>query len=81
MLCDTSVRITLAKQHRTKSSLANASRVLQHSVEYRCKVTGRAADNAQHFRRRRLLFQRLPQLVEQPGVLDGDDGLSSEVFK
>jgi len=50
-------------------------------VEYRCKVTGRAADNAQHFRRRRLLFQRLPQLVEQPGVLDGDDGLSSEVFK
>src|SRR5215472_1984735 len=51
ILCGTSVCITFTKQHRTKRSLANASRVLQHSVEYRCKVTGRAADNAQHFRR------------------------------
>jgi hypothetical protein len=49
-------------------------------VGMRGKVTRRAADNAQHFRPRRLLLQRLPQLVEQPGVLDGDDSLGSEVL-
>src|SRR6516162_9378986 len=80
MHCDALVCITFAKQHVAKCRLANAGRVLQHSVEYRCKVTGRAADNAQHFRRRRLLLQRLPQLIEQPRVLDGDDGLGSEVL-
>ena len=39
----------------------------------------------QHFRRRRLLLQRLSQIVsalaqfvEQPRVLDGDDGLGGE---
>ena len=34
----------------------------------------------QHLRRGRLLLQRLPQFIEQPRVLDGDDGLSGEVL-
>ena len=34
----------------------------------------------EHFRGRRLLLQRLPQLVEQPRVLDGDDGLGGKIL-
>ena len=41
----------------------------------------------QHLRGRRLLLQRfaqivgaLAQLIEQPGVLDGDDGLIGEIL-
>src|SRR5262245_28893176 len=33
MQCDTSVFISVPKQHRTKYCLANASRILQHGVE------------------------------------------------
>src|SRR5262249_2637090 len=50
-------------------------------------VRGRIADYLEHFARRGLLFQRfgqivgaLAQFVEQPRVLDGDDGLRREVF-
>ena len=34
----------------------------------------------QHLGGRGLLLQRLPQLIEQPRVLDGDDGLRGEVL-
>ena len=43
-------------------------------------VAGRAGDHLQHLGGRGLLLQRLAQLVEQAGVLDGDDGLLGEVF-
>ena len=39
----------------------------------------RARDDAQHLRGGRLLLQRFAQLVEQPRVFDGDDGLGGEV--
>jgi hypothetical protein len=41
--------------------------------------TRRTADHAQHVGGRCLLLQRLTQLVEQPRVLDGDDGLCGEI--
>ena len=52
-----------------------------------CKIKLRAADNLEHVGSRGLLLQRLSkvggaltQFVEQPRVLDGDDGLSGEVL-
>ena len=50
--------------------------VLKHGV----KIEGRAANNVENIGSRRLLLQRLPQFVEQPRVLDGDDSLSSETL-
>src|SRR5262245_20473503 len=47
-------------------------------VEYRLDVGRRLADNAQDLTRRRLLFQRLLRLVEQPNVLNGDNRLVGE---
>jgi hypothetical protein len=43
------------------------------------QLAWRRADDAQHISSGRLLLQRLSKLVEQPRILDGDDGLSGEV--
>ena len=45
-----------------------------------CKLKVGAADDFQYVGGGRLLLQRLPQLIEQPRVLDGDNGLGGEVF-
>src|SRR4029077_15853032 len=45
------------------------------------QVERRAADDLEHVGGGGLLLERLPQLVEQPGVFDGDDGLFGEVCK
>ena len=79
--------IALASETDAELGLANARRVLQHGVEHRLQLAGRAADDLEHLRGRGLLLQRLAQivgalaqLVEQPRVLDGDDGLGGEVL-
>ena len=66
--------------------LANACGVFQHGLEHGLQLAGRTADDLEHLGGRGLLLQRLAQivgalaqLVEQPGILDRDDGLSSEV--
>ena len=58
---------------------ANAHRVFQHSLEYRLELTRRTADDLEHVGGGRLLLQRFAQLIEQPRVLDGDDGLRGKV--
>jgi hypothetical protein len=60
--------------------LAEPRCVPQHSSEYGFQLTGRTADHLQHLGGRRLLFERLAQLVEQPCILDGDDGLRGEIL-
>ena len=56
-------------------------------LEHRLELAGRTADDLQHLRRRGLLLQRfgeivgtLAQFLEQPRVLDRDDGLGGEVL-
>ena len=44
------------------------------------QVKRRAADDLEDVGCGSLLLQRLAQFVEQPRVLDGDDGLSGEVL-
>jgi hypothetical protein len=68
-------------------SVAYASRVFQHSAKHRLQLAGRTADDLEHFRGGGLLFQRLrevvgalAQLTEQSRVLNGDDGLRSEIL-
>jgi hypothetical protein len=77
--------IVVAKQD-AELGLADAGRVRQYGLEHRLQLAWRAADDLQHVRGRGLLLQRLgevvgalAQLVEQPGVLDRDDGLGREV--
>jgi hypothetical protein len=43
------------------------------------QIECRPADDLEHVGGGGLLLQRLAQLVEQPSVLDGDDGLACKV--
>src|SRR5262245_7132720 len=63
-------------------------RIRQHGLEHRLQLAGRAADDLQHLRGRRLLLQRFRELararlhlIEQPHVLDRDHRLVGEGFK
>src|SRR6516164_5397390 len=56
-------------KHEAEFSLANPSSIFQHGLENRLKLTRRRTDDAEHFGSRRLLLQRLAQLIEQPRIL------------
>src|SRR4029434_2966398 len=71
--------IVLIQEHLTKLGLANPDGILKHRPEYGRKLAGRTADDSKDLRGRSLLLQRLPQLAEQAGILDGDDGLRGEI--
>ena len=60
--------------------LAQLRRGFDQCIEHRLQIEGRAADDLEHVGGGGLLLQRLAQLVEQPRVLDGDDGLAGEVL-
>ena len=60
---------------------AEARGALSDRVEHRLGVGGRAADDAQNLRCRRLLLERFLRLVEQPHVLDRDHRLGGERFE
>jgi hypothetical protein len=82
-----SERIPLTQRHDAELGSANADRIRQHGFEHRLELARRAGDRPQDLAGRRLLLQRLgeivgtlAQLVEQPGVLDGDDGLGGKVL-
>jgi len=62
----------------SKLSIADADGFRQHFVKHGLHIAGRAANGLKHFRRRRLLLQRLgevggalAQFVQQSRVLDG----------
>src|SRR4029077_19428568 len=81
-----SVPIAESQQHVINPT--NPSGALHDSVEDRLHVGGGAADDAEHLRRRRLVFEGLAQLCvalfelfKQTDVFDGDDGLVGEGFQ
>src|SRR5438094_9119728 len=53
----------------------------RNRLEYRLHVRRRAGDHLQDVGGGGLPLQRLPGLVEQPGVLDGDYSLIGEAFQ
>ena len=71
-----------SRTHDRWPSSASQSRAaeLDQCIEHRLQVEGRAADDLEHVGGGGLLLQRFAQLVEQAGVLDGDDGLAGEVL-
>src|SRR5262249_27408838 len=84
--CNRADGISLTKPKSAVTGLAEPCRVREHCLEYWLQLAWRAADHAEHFRGCRLLLQQftqlrraLSQLVQQPGVLDRDDRLGSEV--
>src|SRR5262249_41294822 len=64
----------------SKLGTADSDGIFQHRLKNRFKLARRTADDPEHVGSRRLLLQRLPQLAQQPRVLDGDDGLRGEAL-
>src|SRR6516165_8362933 len=72
--------LALYAKKRAELGFADAHCVFQRGPKYRLQFARRRTNDAQDFRRRRLLLQGFPQFVEQPRVLDGNDGLRGEVL-
>src|SRR5262249_37930351 len=72
---------SVVKKQMPELGLAQPDGVLEHCIENRFKLPGRRANDTQYVRCGCLLFQRLSQFIEQPRVLDGDDGLSGEILQ
>ena len=80
--------VPLAESQHHVIDPTNPRRALDDGVEDRLHVRRRAADDAEHLGRRRLMLQGLAQFciafldfLEQPHVLDGDHCLSCKSFK
>ena len=80
--------VPLAESQHHIINPTNPRGALDDGVEDRLHVRGRAADDAEHLGRCRLMLQGLAQFcvallefLEQPHVLDGDHGLVGEGFK
>ena len=80
--------VLLAESQHHVINPTNPRRALDDGIEHRLHVRGRAADDAEHLGRCRLMLQRLAQFcvalldfLEQPHVLDGDHGLVGEGFE
>ena len=55
--------------------------VLGNDIQYRLDISRRAGDDTKNLTRRRLLFQRLLEFLEESDVLNGDDRLVGKGFK
>ena len=80
--------VPLAESQHHVINPTNPRGALDDGVEHRLHVRRRAADDAEHLGRRRLMLQRLAQFrvallkfLEQSDVLDGDNRLVGEGFK
>src|SRR5215475_3561377 len=71
----------LAIEAEDKSPIGSAKpyRTFGNGLEDRLQIERRPTDDLKHVGSSSLLLQRFAQLIEQPRVLDGDDGLSGEV--
>ena len=81
-------RVPFAESQHYIINPTNPHGAFHNRVKHRLHVRGRAADDAEHLGRRRLMLQRLAQFCvafldffEQPHVLDSDDGLIGEGFE
>ena len=68
--------------------VAQPCRTFRYGIEHRLKIRGRAGNDSQNLARGGLLLQRLGkiavpflQFLEQPNILDGNNGLGGEGFK
>src|SRR5262249_1251528 len=69
------VDLAVATEQPRMVCIAKARGRFDESVQYHLQIESRAADDLEHIGGRGLLLQGFTQFVEQPGVLDGDDGL------
>ncbi len=65
----------------SRISLAQTCSRLDQRIKHLRQIKRRAANYLENFGSGSLLLQRLAQFVEQPRVLDGDNGLGGEILQ
>ena len=73
-------QLAIETENESPAGPAQPSRTFGDRFKYRLEIERRAANDLKHFRGGRLLLQRFAELVEQAGILDGDDGLVGKVL-
>jgi len=71
--------LALAQENNRIVRLAKPARTLGDGFQYRLNIRRGGGDHTEDLACHGLLLQRFAQLVEQPRVLDGDDGLGGEI--
>src|SRR5258706_13935227 len=71
--------LALAQENNRIVRLAKPASILGDGLQHRLNVCRGSSDHTEDLACHGLLLQRLAQLVEQPRVLDGDDGLFREI--
>src|SRR5262249_34107058 len=86
--CCWPILFPLAMEDKRHFSFAQPRGRFDKSVQYCLQIERRAANDLEDVSGRRLLLERfrqivsaLAQLIEQPRVLDGDDGLRGEALE
>src|SRR5262245_36185462 len=74
-------RFALSQEQYRVECIAQLRGRLGQGLKHRLQIEGRAADHLEHVGGSCLLRQGFAQLVEQAGVLDGDNGLFCKVAK
>src|SRR5580704_12273523 len=77
---DTMIPSSFGKRNRRAFRTTQLRCRCNQRIEHLLQIECRAADNLENVGCGRLLLQRLSEFVEQPRVLDGDDGLGREVL-
>src|SRR5262245_4360826 len=72
-------RVALKAKDGCVIAAAELGSALDQGVEYSLEIECRPADHLEHVGSGGLLLEGLAQLVEESGILDGDDGLFSEI--
>src|SRR5262249_11576354 len=79
-ICDLSIHAALLTVNRSHVRVAQSDSRFDKRIKHPLQIEGRAADHFEHVGGGGLLLKRFAQLVEQACVLDGDNGLTGEVF-
>src|SRR6516164_8587916 len=77
---DSAEAVAFGAPQEAQLRLADARRIGEHCLKHRLQLPRRTTDDSQYFRCRGLLLQRLPQFVQQPRVLNSDDGLRCKIL-
>src|SRR6516162_7636362 len=70
--------LPIMSHQSTKRRLAQRMGFFEDRLEHRREIAGRGVDDTQHFRRGRLLFQRLASFGNEPRVLHRDHRLAAK---
>src|SRR5215469_10417822 len=79
--CRETGTVAIDEPKGTLDGATEPDRLFEHRIEHRREIARRGIDDLQYLRSRRLLFERLACLGDQPGVFHRNHGLRGEILQ